>query len=74
MSTDNNPQASYCDGKVGMTLPIARKAAARNPGRHCNRHPYRCAKCGQWHIGSSIAPKSMRKGLKKTAAAMPEEV
>lgn len=42
-----------CGGKISVSKPEAKSAAKRMQRQTgCRIDPYRCSRCGRWHIGN----------------------
>lgn len=67
--TRGNEPTSYCMGKRRLpTFLIAQQAAQRGSRRtESRRQAYKCHHCGDWHVGTGLAPKGMRVGRKQRA-------
>ncbi len=65
--------AAACHGKIGFESPLLAVKVAQRKTDKVNgiRHPYRCPKCGLWHLGRQIAyhklppPKSRMEFIRK---------
>lgn len=69
--TSNNPAQSYCEGKRRFdSHKVALQVASRKRRGDHALHPYRCARCGDWHLGSKRGgvPKGGRAGMVRRRA------
>ena len=44
----------YCEGKQAHVFDVAKKIADTMTKRDRRAKPYKCAKCGQWHVASVL--------------------
>lgn len=69
---DGNPREVYCDGKARLpSKELADQVARRcnRTGRHERAHAYKCRACGDWHIGSTMTPRPIRRRMREDTQA-----
>ena len=61
LAPGNLPE-SYCHGKARIPSYALAQVAARRGSRRTEsrRQPYKCHHCGDWHVGTGLAPKGTR--------------